>query len=281
MELLREIIARPAVAIALTVGIFAGAQWLQRRWSSNPLLNPTLLAVVIIIVVLRAAGVPCAKYQSDTQVISFLLAPTVVCLAVPIYRCLPLIRVSRKIIGSSLLIGAPVGVGSAVAIATVCGAKQQTTYSLAPKSVTAGIAIGISSSIGGIPALTAALVIATGIVGAAFGPWLLHMLRVRDERAIGLAIGIGSHGIGTARAFQISERVGAFSGLAMALNGVVTAFALPLSIAASRRLHWGASQPLSREAAVAVGMVALIAVSAVGRRLVQSRRRMAGRHDGL
>jgi len=115
-----------------------------------------------------------------------------------------------------------------VAIGWLLGASRQTLASLAPKSVTTPIAMGISEQLGGLPSLTAVLVILTGILGAMLGRWVLDAVRVRDWRARGIAVGTAAHGIGTARALQVNEVAGAFSGLAMGLNGLATAVLLPL-----------------------------------------------------
>lgn len=224
---LGDLAGHPAVVTALTVAVFVTAQKAQRRWPYIPLFNPTLVGVVAVIAYVEWSGMSYQKYILNTQVLSFMLAPTVVLLAVPLYRRLALIRASWRIIACSLFVGLPTGILSAIAIALAWGAKDDTTYSLAAKSVTTGIAVGVSESIGGIPVLTAAFVIITGIFGAAFGPVLLRLLKVKDERAIGLAMGIGGHGIGTARAFQISDKTGTFSSLAMALNGIATAIVVP------------------------------------------------------
>ena len=117
---------------------------------------------------------------------------------------------------------------SAIAIAWLLGARPVSIVSLAPKSVTAPVAMGISEQLGGLPSLTAVLVILTGITGAMLGPVVLNLLRVRDWSARGMAIGTASHGIGTARALQVNELAGAFSGLAMGLNALATAILLPL-----------------------------------------------------
>ena len=132
----------------------------------------------------------------------------------------------------ALCAGSATAIISAVLIARACGASLATQLSLAPKSVTTPIAMGISENIGGIPSLTAALVIVTGIVGAVGGRSLFRLLGVRDDAVKGFAMGIAAHGIGTARAFQESETMGAFSALAMGLNGLLTALLVPLLI------HW-------------------------------------------
>ncbi len=108
------------------------------------------------------------------------------------------------------------------------GASHEVLVSLAPKSVTTPVAMGISEKLGGLPSLTAVLVILTGILGAVIGGWLLTLLRIRDQRVVGLAIGVASHGIGTARALQLGELAGAFSALAMGLNALATSVLVPL-----------------------------------------------------
>ena len=176
---------------------------------------------------LKLAGISYDTYLRGAGFIHFLLGPAVVLLAVPLFRQTALIRASGRLLGAALAIGLPAGVASAVGIAWLL-AHPETLLSLAPKSVTTGIAIGISEKIGGVPALTAVLVIMTGIVGAVLGPSSPGLSEL-GPRAVGLAMGIASHGIGTARALQISEVAGAFSGLGMGLNGVLTAVLSPSS----------------------------------------------------
>jgi predicted murein hydrolase (TIGR00659 family) len=221
---------QPILEVGITVLAFLLAVRLARWSGNNPFLNPTLIAIVLVVVALNVTGVPYATYLRGAGFIQFLLAPTVVLLAVPLYRQTRLIRASGDLIAAALLVGLPTGVLSAVGIAWALGASRVTLLSLAPKSVTAGIAIGISEAIGGVPALTAVLVVSTGITGAIAGPIIQRWLRVEDDRVTGLAIGITSHGIGTARALQISEVAGAFSGLGMSLNGVLTGVLLPLAM---------------------------------------------------
>ena len=170
-----------------------------------------------------------ADYARSAGVVTFALSPAVVLLAVPLFRQRRLIRDSARIILGSLAIGLPTGVLSAMGIAWLLHADRVTILSLAPKSTTAGIAIGISEKIGGAPSLTAVLVIMTGITGAVIGPLVTRQMGVSDPRSVGLAMGIASHGIGTARALQMGETAGAFAGLGMSLNGILTAILLPLA----------------------------------------------------
>ena len=160
----------------------------------------------------------------------FLLGPATVALAVPLYAQLGKLRASLVPLAGALLVGAAVAVASAVGIAWLLGANRTTLLSIAPKSVTTPIAMGISEKLGGLPSLTAVLVVSTGILGAVLGKYVLDALGVREHSVRGFAIGIAAHGIGTARAFQVSEEAGAFSGLAMGLNGLVTALLFPLAL---------------------------------------------------
>lgn len=221
---------QPVLEIGATVLAYLAALRLCRLSGGHPLLNPTLVAILIIAVGIKTLGIPYATYLRGASFIHFLLGPAVVLLAVPLYRQTGLIRASGSLIGVGLAVGLPAGVLSAVGIAWALGASPQTLLSIAPKSVTTGIAIGISERVGGIPALTTVLVIMTGITGAVIGPVLTRMAGIRDARAIGLAMGIASHGIGTARALQLGEVAGAFSGLGMGLNGVLTAVIVPLVV---------------------------------------------------
>jgi putative effector of murein hydrolase len=147
---------------------------------------------------------------------------------VPLYTHFSKVRRAALPMLAALLVGALVAVGSAVGIALTLGGSSETVASLAPKSVTTPIAMGIAEQIGGLPSLTAVLVIITGIVGAMSGGPLFDLLGIRDWRARGFAIGLAAHGIGTARAFQVNEVAGTFAGIAMGLNGLVTAILAPL-----------------------------------------------------
>ena len=219
---------KPALETGATVFAFLAATRISRLSGNHPLLNPTLLAIILISLGLEATHIPYETYLRGADTINFMLGPAVVLLAVPLFRQRATIRASGRLIAVGLAAGLPVGILSAVGIAWALGASSQTLLSLAPKSVTAGIAVGISEQIGGLQTLTIVLVIMTGITGAVLGPIIARLARVEDPRVVGLTMGIASHGIGTARALQISEVSGAFSGLGMGLNGVLTAILLPV-----------------------------------------------------
>ena len=220
--------ASPLLHLTLTLAAYQAGFWLYRRGGLNPLLNPVLGAVILIVALLVATGTSYQTYFEGAQFVHFLLGPTTVALAIPLYRQFQVVRRSFAAILASVLAGAATATASAVGIAWALGASRETVVSIAPKSVTAPVAMGISEQLGGLPSLTAVMVILTGIIGAMLGPTLLNVLGVRSWAARGLAIGTASHGIGTARALQVNEVAGAFSGLAMGLNALATALLLPL-----------------------------------------------------
>lgn len=216
----------PWFGIILTVGIWIVARWLRHR-VGTPLLDPVMLTVAAILGALLLADIPFEAYNRGGQVLAFLLGPSVVALAVPFYRRLEKIKQNLVPILISVLIGSITGIASAVGLALLLGASNEIAISLAPKSVTTPIAIGISQKVGGLPSITAAAVILTGILGGMLGPELIRLIGVRSRFAMGLAIGAAAHGIGTARALREGELEGALSGVGMMLNGLITAIALP------------------------------------------------------
>jgi len=220
--------ASPLLNLTLTLAAFQLGAFVYERAGRNPLLNPVLLAVAMIVAVLMATDTPYTTYFDGAQFVHFLLGPATVALAIPLYRQLDRVRRSGPALIASIAAGSLTACGSAMGIAWGLGASRDVVISIAPKSVTAPVAMGISEQLGGLPSLTAVLVILTGILGAMIGPGILNLLRISDWSARGVAIGTASHGIGTARAFQVNEVAGAFSGLAMGLNALATALLLPL-----------------------------------------------------
>jgi putative effector of murein hydrolase len=157
-----------------------------------------------------------------------LLGPATVALALPLYRQLPKLRRAALPLAGGLIAGSLTAILSATAIAMLFGAPRVTVISLAPKSATTPIAMAIAERLGGLPSLTAVLVICTGVFGAVSARTILNVLRIEEPEVRGFALGVASHGIGTARAFQVSDEMGAFAGLGMGLNGLFTAFVVPV-----------------------------------------------------
>lgn len=218
----------PLLGLTVTLVAYQAGMWIYTRAGLHPLLNPVLIAVVLLVGLLMVTGTDYRTYFDGAQFVHFMLGPATVALAVPLYRQFQKVRRSFVLILVAILSGSATAALSAIGVAWALGASRETLLSLAPKSVTAPIAMGIAEATGGAPSLTAVLVILTGILGAVLGTWTLNALRITDWRARGLAMGTASHGIGTARALQVNDVAGAFASLAMGLNGLATAVLLPL-----------------------------------------------------
>jgi predicted murein hydrolase (TIGR00659 family) len=219
--------ASPLLGLSITLLAYQMAYWIFRRSGMHPLANPVLIAVTALVALLMATGTSYQTYFDGAQFVHFLLGPATVALAVPLYAQLKRVRTMLLPVLSGLLAGSLTAALSAMAVGKLFGASVPTLLSLAPKSVTTPIAMGVAERIGGIPSLTAVLVIATGILGAVSARTVFDAMHLKDPAIRGFAIGVASHGIGTARAFQVSEQAGAFAALAMGLNGLLTALLLP------------------------------------------------------
>jgi predicted murein hydrolase (TIGR00659 family) len=228
--------ATPLLGLTITLLAYLIAQRIYAACRFNPLANPVLITVAIVVVVLKTSATPYDTYFDGAQFVHFLLGPATVALALPLYRQLANLRRLALPIIVSLAAGSLTAIVSAVTVARVFGASHQTIASLAPKSATTPIAMAVAKEVGGVPSLTAVLVISTGVFGAVTARGILNVLRVTDVEARGFALGVASHGIGTARAFQVSEEMGAFAGLGMGLNGVFTAFIVPVLLPVLSRM---------------------------------------------
>ena len=221
----------PLLWLTVTLLAYLAGDGISRATGRAPLANPVLIAMLLLAGLLQATGTPYADYFEGAQFVHFMLGPATVALAVPLHAALPRLRGLVIPMLGALVAGSVTAIASALLIARALGVEGATLLSLAPKSTTAPVAIGIAESLGGLPTLTAALVILTGIIGAVTVTPLMNALRVRDWRARGFAAGVAAHGIGTARAFQVDATAGAFSGLGMGLNAMLTALLAPWLVA--------------------------------------------------
>ena len=226
--------ASPLLWLTATLAAYWLGWQIHARAGQSALANPIAIAIAILVAVLLITDTSYGRYFDGAQFVHFLLGPAVVAIGVPLYANLKSVKRMLLPMAAALLVGAGVGVLSAVGIASLMGAGASTIWSLAPKSATAPIAMGVAEATGGVPALTAVLVVLTGILGSTIAPPLLRALGHRDDRAVGFSMGLAAHGIATARAFQISEIAGLYSGLAMGLNGLATAILVPILFALMR-----------------------------------------------
>jgi predicted murein hydrolase (TIGR00659 family) len=226
--------ASPLMGLTSTLVAYQLGVWLYEKSGRKPWLNPMVVSVFMIVCFLLATGTEYRTYFDGAQFVHFLLGPATVALAVPLYRQLPILRRAWGVVLVVVLTGALIAGGGAVLVAWSLGGSAKVLLSLSAKSVTTPIAMGIAERIGGIPSLTAVMVLLTGIFGAIAGAWILDVAGVKDQEARGLAMGISAHGIGTARALQMSEKAGAFGGLAIGLTGLFTAIGVPLILSLLR-----------------------------------------------
>lgn len=217
----------PLLWLTATLIAYLCGDWLSAKAGRNPLVNPVLVAMILLGGLLWITATPYPAYFEGAQFVHFMLGPATVALAVPLYVNRAQIARSLLPMLAALMAGSVTAILSALWIATALGLDGPVWLSLAPKSTTAPVAIGIAEQIGGLPTLTATLVILTGIFGAVIVTPLMRLMRIRDWRARGFAVGIAAHGIGTARAFQVNETAGAFAGIGMGLNALLTAILAP------------------------------------------------------
>lgn len=222
-----EFLENKTFLIALTFIVFLASRLLQRRTGIS-LLNPILVSIIVLICFLEAADIPVESYAESGDYIDFWLKPAVVALGVPLYKQLSAIRKQLIPLLVAEVAGCVVGLVSVVLIAELLGASRDVVVSLAPKAVTTPIAIEISNAMGGIPSLTAAVVICTGIFGGMAGFRMVKMSHIKSPIAGGLSIGTAAHAVGTSAAMERGYRYGAFSSLGLTLNGLLTALLAPL-----------------------------------------------------
>ena len=223
----KKMLETPLFGITLTLVIYLLSQKLYRR-VGKVWVNPVLVSIVSIVLLLQLFDLEYRDYARGGDVLVFLLGPTVVALAIPLYQRREEIWKRKKPIMVGIFAGSLASIISACGLAWALGGSREVILSLAPKSVTTPIAISIVDKIGGVAPLTAALVVLTGCIGAVCGPEFCKRIGITSPVASGLAVGTSAHGIGTARMLEVDRLSGAVSGLAIGLNGLMTTFLLPL-----------------------------------------------------
>ena len=228
--LIQYITNTPLVWLLLTMGSFKIGIIVYEKFNKHTLLQPIIIAYIIIMTVLLLTGVSYEEYFKGVEIIHFFLGPATVALALPLYNNLKHIKSLFFPILITLVVAGTFTIAIAIALLWVLDAQLPTILSMTTKSITAPIAIITSEQIGAIPSLAVGFVIITGIIGALLGTAIFKLLKIKHDTSKGFALGVVSHGIGTARAIEISEKAAAFSALAMGLTGILTAVFLPLVI---------------------------------------------------
>lgn len=194
---------------------------MKRKWKLA-IFNPTLISVIAIIGVLNIFKIDYEKYNEGAKYISYFLTPATVCLAVPLYEQLELLKKNLKAVAAGITAGVAASLGGVFVLAKVFGLSQELYVTMLPKSITTAIGMGISEELGGIVTITVAVIIITGILGNVFAEAICKMFHITEPIAVGLAIGTSSHALGTAKAIELGEVEGAMSGLAIAVAGLLT-----------------------------------------------------------
>lgn len=221
-----EYLTSPVFLMALTFAVYIAFAWLSRR-TGIKLLNPILLSIIVLICVLMALDIDYDTYKEGGKYIDFWLKPAIVALGLPLYRQLSNIRRQMIPLLAAELVGCVAGIVSVVVLAELFGASAEVVMSLAPKAVTTPIAMEISAATGGIPALTAAVVVSTGIFGGMAGYSIVKLSRIRTNTSTGLSIGTAAHAVGTSAAMEHNPRHGAYASLGLTLNGLLTSLLAP------------------------------------------------------
>ena len=226
-QIIQNLFQYDVFVLVLVVGIYLLSIKLHLK-IRFPLLNPVLITILILIGLLVILDVPYATFKKSSQMINFLLGPSVVALGYILHKQIHYLKGNVVSVLTSITVGAVVGIASILLVGKLFGADQTLIASLAPKSVTTPIAMALSESNGGIPALTAVVVVVAGVMGSIIAPPIMNWLGIKSPIAKGIALGASSHGVGTATAIQMGAIEGALSGLAIGIMGTITSLLLPL-----------------------------------------------------
>ena len=226
-QIIQNLFQYAVFVLVLVVGIYLLSIKLHLK-IRFPLLNPVLITILVLIGLLIILDVPYATFKKSSQMINFLLGPSVVALGYILHKQIHYLKGNVVSVLTSITVGAVVGIASILLVGKLFGADQTLIASLAPKSVTTPIAMALSESNGGIPALTAVVVVVAGVMGSIIAPPIMNWLGIKSPIAKGIALGASSHGVGTATAIQMGAIEGALSGLAIGIMGTITSLLLPL-----------------------------------------------------
>ena len=188
------------------------------------ILNPLLISIVFVILVLQVFGIDYETYNESGKYLSYLLTPATVCLAIPLYQQISLLRKNLLAVVLGIVSGVLASLGSVLALAAAFGLTHEQYVTLLPKSITTAIGLGVSEELGGITTITVAVIIVTGVLGNVIGELVCRLFRIHEPIAVGLALGTSAHAIGTTKALELGEVQGAMSSLSIAVAGLLTVF---------------------------------------------------------
>ena len=219
---MKEILCNSAY-FGVTVSLIGyGAGIMLKKKFKYAFLNPLLISIIFVIGVVMLCGVDYESYENSAQYLSYLLTPATVCLAVPLYQQMTLLKKNLAAVACGILAGVLASLGSVLLLAFLFGLAHAVYVTLLPKSITTAIGMGVSEELGGLVTITVAVIIVTGVIGNVIGEAVCKLFRIYEPIAKGLALGTSSHAIGTAKALEMGEVEGAMSSLAIAVAGLLT-----------------------------------------------------------
>lgn len=213
--------------VFLTIVVFQMGVWMQKKFKL-PIFNPLLISMIVIILLLTALDIPYESYRNGAKYIGDFLTPLTVCLAIPLYRQIRILKENLPAIFVSIGCGCLAHIATIMGLSKLLGLEDILRNSLMGKSVTTPIALGVTAELGGIQGITIVGVCAAGILGAVIGPGVLKLVRVKEPIAVGLGLGAGSHAIGTSKAMELGQLQGAMSSLAIVVTGILTVVLVPI-----------------------------------------------------
>ncbi|MFD3155902.1 LrgB family protein [Haloimpatiens sp. FM7330] len=222
-----ELINNPIFGIMISLMAFEIGSIVYKK-TNCAIFNPLLIAITLIIIFLLLFNINFDSYYKGGSIINFFLAPSTIVLAVPLYKKIKLLKANAIPIICGILVGSSCGIITIFYLCKLFKLDSALSISLLPKSITTPIGIEISKQLGGIPPVTVAAIIITGIMGAVIGPFVCKLFRIKDKVAVGISIGTASHAVGTTKAMELGETEGAMSGLAIGIAGLMTVFLAPL-----------------------------------------------------
>lgn len=202
--------------------------WLLNKKFKKDFINPMIIAVIIVIAFVLISGMDFEAYDRQASFLSYLLTPATICLAIPLYKQLGILKNNLAAVSVAVVSGAVAAMLSVLAVSLAFGVTHEIYVSLLPKSITTAIGMGVSEELGGVQEITVAVIVVTGVVGAMIGKPLCKLLRISHPVAVGLAFGVAAHAVGTSKALEIGEIEGAMSGLAIVITGMLTVILSPL-----------------------------------------------------
>ena len=207
--------------VTISLGGYALGLMLKKRWKCG-ICNPLLISVIVTIIAILLLGVDYESYNQSAQYLSYLLTPATVCLAIPLYQQIVLLKKNMMAILLGIIAGVLSSLGSVLALSFVFGLEHEYYVTLLPKSITTAIGMGVSEELGGIVTITVAVILITGIFGNVMGETICKLFHIYEPIAVGLAFGTSSHAVGTAKALELGEIEGAMSSLSIAVAGILT-----------------------------------------------------------